>query len=467
MFNRKVVGVSVGFSSCLAAGVGLNFFKKNSKLDNNEKGTQKTEAEKRKILLDGYELKQVQVIIRHGARTPIHTMLNTEQVDYSNQMFIGDLPYTVYKYQAVNLDGGPRPISTYDAHYSKPERLLKGGAKRGWLTKLGQDQMYQIGRLLRKQYIQEAKMIDSEFNPTQIYVRSTNTDRTVGTARCLVAGMFGAEALSKLQEPVKIHVRQQSEDELLPRTGVCRVLRQINHYAMIHGGDLSGLRENRLLIEDLLGFEPDGTPGKHKLNFIDVRDDIVARETHGYPYPEKLKPHRPMIEENASKVMYYAFCAHQESERELAMKLSTGPLLKLLIDTAENAEQLGTKMYLYSCHDSTLVGLLGTLDVYDFNWPPFGSHVILEMYENKEDKKKYVRVSYNGKDQIVRGCSSELTSLEDFKKNVGHYAIDKKEYNEVCSSNILEVIAKDVMAQEKGEIEDSEDKERSDTPAGM
>jgi acid phosphatase len=53
-------------------------------------------------------------------------------------------------------------------------------------------------------------------------------------------------------------------------------------------------------------------------------------------------------------------------------------------------------MYIYSCHDSTLVGLLGLLDVYDFKWPPFGSYVIFETYENKE-QQKFVRVSYNGK----------------------------------------------------------------------
>ena len=63
-------------------------------------------------------------------------------------------------------------------------------------------------------------------------------------------------------------------------------------------------------------------------------------------------------------------------------------------------------MYIYSCHDSTLVGLLGTLDVYDFKWPPFGSYVILETYENKE-QQKYVRVSYNGKVGISP-CSSEM-----------------------------------------------------------
>lgn len=52
-------------------------------------------------------------------------------------------------------------------------------------------------------------------------------------------------------------------------------------------------------------------------------------------------------------------------------------------------------MYIYSCHDSTLVGLLGTLGVYDFTWPPFGADVRFELYENSKGEK-FVRVSYEG-----------------------------------------------------------------------
>ena len=80
MFNRNIIGISIGISSSLAAGIGLNLFKSNSKAENDKKETTKANSEKRKVLLDGYELKQVQIIIRHGARTPIHTMNNVEQV---------------------------------------------------------------------------------------------------------------------------------------------------------------------------------------------------------------------------------------------------------------------------------------------------------------------------------------------------------------------------------------------------
>ena len=52
-------------------------------------------------------------------------------------------------------------------------------------------------------------------------------------------------------------------------------------------------------------------------------------------------------------------------------------------------------MFIYACHDSTLVGLLGTLDIFDFTWPPFGADIRLELYENRAGKQ-FIRVSYCG-----------------------------------------------------------------------
>ncbi|KAL4216395.1 hypothetical protein ACF0H5_024121 [Mactra antiquata] len=470
MFKRRMFRVSNGIGGLIFASVGFKLFNRKPASDSEPiENVEPAKAEgspKRHIVLDGYTLKQVQIFIRHGARTPIHTTRNVEEVSYNNNMLLGEVPCTMFNHKVVDLNGGPRPFSTYDAHYAKDDKLMKDGCMRGLLTKLGQYQMYKIGQSIGEQYIREAKLIDDNFDESQVYVRSTNIARTIATARCVLGGIFHSQNLQNCSEPVKIYVGDSKTDELLPRTAVCRVLRQINHFAMIHAGDLPGLKEDRLLVENLLNIEADGTPGKHKINFVDVRDDIVARETHGFEIPKCLKPHRQMIYENAAKVIYYAFCAHEEAEREVAMKLSNGPMMDLILKNIEESDTSGFKMYLYSCHDSTLVGLLGTLDIYDFTWPPFGSDVRFELYENA-DGNKFVRVSYNGQDKIVRGCSSELSPLSEFKQSFEKYSLDNDTYEELCSSNILEVIAQEMLEKEKDEVEDTEDKERSDTPAGM
>jgi len=54
------------------------------------------------------------------------------------------------------------------------------------------------------------------------------------------------------------------------------------------------------------------------------------------------------------------------------------------------------KMYLYSCHDSTLTAILLALGCYDDKWPPYAADVVIELYQDAEGKH-WVNVRYCGK----------------------------------------------------------------------
>jgi Histidine phosphatase superfamily (branch 2) len=54
------------------------------------------------------------------------------------------------------------------------------------------------------------------------------------------------------------------------------------------------------------------------------------------------------------------------------------------------------KMYLYSCHDSSLVPLLIAMGCYDNKWPPYTADITFELYEDAE-RQRWVNVSYCGK----------------------------------------------------------------------
>lgn len=411
------------------------------------------------------KLKQVQLFFRHGARTPLHTIPNVDEAKYEENILLVQVPHTVFKFKDRDMNsGGPRPESRYDNYYAK--HILKGGSQVGALTQLGQEQMYMIGRELRKQYIDKLGFIDKQYNPEQVHVRSTNIHRTIRTARCILAGMYGKKNLDSLEEPPVIHIKASIIDELLPRPSACKVLRQLNHAAMIHGGDHPDVIGDRLQLENALGIPPDHTEGKKKLDFIQVRDDIRAREAHGFQIPSIVKPYVDMIEKNANLLMYFAHCGQHEAERVLAMRLSSGPLLHMVMGTLDDKQNNSPRFHIYSTHDSTLVALIASLGFYDEKWPPFGADVRFELYEDGK-KNKFVKVSYCGEEKIVRGCTSKLCPMNEFKQAMEPYTIEDKEYKEVCSSNILEVIAKEMMDQEKGEVEDTESQEKSDIAAGM
>lgn len=79
MFSRKGFKISTGICGLLASGTVLKSL--GHETESKKKASQsRIQEHKRQILIDGYELKQVQIFVRHGARTPIHTTLNVDQV---------------------------------------------------------------------------------------------------------------------------------------------------------------------------------------------------------------------------------------------------------------------------------------------------------------------------------------------------------------------------------------------------
>jgi len=65
------------------------------------------------------------------------------------------------------------------------------------------------------------------------------------------------------------------------------------------------------------------------------------------------------------------------------------------------------KMYLYSCHDSTLTAILLALGCYDDEWPPYAADVAFELYEDAE-QKQWVKLRYCGKVKLLLIIETEL-----------------------------------------------------------
>ena len=195
----------------------------------------------------------------------------------------------------------------------------------------------------------------------------------------------------------------------------------------------------------------------------------MARKTHGLPLPKQITPDiYEMVDRNATKIMYYANCGQHEAERMVATRLSMGRLMKRFLDNIKDtvSGKSKVKMHMYSAHDTTIMPILAMLNLEMNEWPPFAADIIFELYEDA-DKKHYITVRYLGKPRIVRGCDKELCPLDQFIDTLSPYQIDEKEFNDVCHSNVLEEIAKELLDQEEGEVETEESKERSDYAAGL
>ena len=71
-------------------------------------------------------------------------------------------------YMLKTLDNQERPkdvLSKFDERNFG--QILRGGAARGQLTKLGEQQMFDLGRRLRKRYIEEFGFLSQNYSPSE------------------------------------------------------------------------------------------------------------------------------------------------------------------------------------------------------------------------------------------------------------------------------------------------------------
>ncbi|GFS05072.1 protein SET [Elysia marginata] len=210
-------------------------------------------------------------------------------------------------------------------------------------------------------------------------------------------------------------------------------------------------------------------PWDKKLNFVYSYDDATSRAVHGWWYPSQLRRYRDMIESNAATTIHYSMTGQNPEARKIITRLSAGPLLTEMIDTARRmmcGEKM-PKLCLYATHDSELVALLEAMCLWDHKWPSFCADLRLELYRELDGCDFYVRVLYNGKEQRVRGQTESYMLWGDFCNAMRKLTIRREEMERICRSNILERIAQEILRQCKKEKETEETKAISNTPCGM
>ncbi|KAL7866002.1 hypothetical protein SRHO_G00112490 [Serrasalmus rhombeus] len=370
-----------------------------------------------------YELKLVQVLFRHGARTPLKSIPDVLEAQWVPDLL--EVPaHTKIDYVVTDLQGGPRPPAPVEDSYRA--KTLAGGTHPGQLTTMGMQQMYDLGVRLRKQYIQDVAFLTPSFSHKEVYIRSTNIVRTIESAKCLVAGLFQ----QKQTEIVPIFTEEAEREVLYPNYYGCKLLKLHSGYRWAESSTLPDIASDLRSIQSALGIQ-----SHQRLDFILIRDDMVARETHGLPCPAVLDSWRARVEQRAVDMIYHIF---DPSNREI-LQLCVGPFLHILLNNMEMKVQGSAldgdrKLFLYSVHDTTLMPCLMALGVFDMRWPPYAADITLELHQHQQTKQYYVKISYVGQDQKIPGCSDVYCPLGEFKQALAMYALTEESYHTRCNS---------------------------------
>ncbi|KAM6167494.1 lysophosphatidic acid phosphatase type 6 isoform 1-T2 [Erethizon dorsatum] len=369
------------------------------------------------------ELKMVQVVFRHGARSPLKALPLEKQVEWSPQL-LEVPPQTQFDYTVTNLAGGPKPHSSYDSHYRKT--TLKGGMFAGQLTKVGMEQMFALGERLRKKYVDTIPFLSPSFKPQEVFVRSTNMHRNLESTRCLLAGLFQRDK----EGSIIVHTDEANSEVLYPNYQNCWGLRQRTRGRREAAALQPGISEDLKKVKEGMG-----TDSSDEVDFLILLDNVAAEQVHSLPSCPTLKRFAQVIEQRAVDTALYIL---QQEDRE-GLQMAVGPFLHILennlLKAAEPAPSSSKtrKLYLYATHDVTLMPLLMVLGTFDHKWPPFAADLTIELYQHQESKEWFVQLYYHGEEQLPRGCPDKLCPLDKFLNILSLYSLSPEKYRTLCS----------------------------------
>jgi lysosomal acid phosphatase len=101
--------------------------------------------------------------------------------------------------QVLFRHGDRSPIAPYPGDpYNESTWASYGGF--GQLTQIGMKQTHQYGCFLRRTY---SKFLTERYEPTRVFVRSTDYDRTIISAQSVLAGLFEPRGDQLWNEQIK------------------------------------------------------------------------------------------------------------------------------------------------------------------------------------------------------------------------------------------------------------------------
>lgn len=386
------------------------------------------------------ELKQVQLVIRHGDRSPI-TKLTTPPLDFDCKIkdpamrLVAELVRERFHVAGIqgkaSLDYLTRALllPTNDSQQTFFSGLGIGAGKDtaggedqacfpGQLTERGVRQQVFNGQYLQERYGKALGVTDIE---TEVYFRSTNYPRTFISGAALLLNFLAPLVPDRLP----VIVQEDNNKEALFGRGLIGASRARNVDPFESPNDergpcevafkLGAQQEKAFSIDaeleqaffEELNLTPAAEAEARLLSVADATDPLMGMACYKHPLPV----HRSLVR-SLKKETDRMFCeryAGAEGGRE-GTRLGMQPFLQEVLGRFQNYGTMKLKLALYSAHDTVLSPLLGALDVLDKHcyWPPYASRVVFEMWgpparpEGRAQEKEggseedSVRILYNG-----------------------------------------------------------------------
>nr|CAD7429981.1 unnamed protein product [Timema monikensis] len=255
---------------------------------------------------------------------------------------------------------------------------------------LGEEMHFELGSWLRRRY---SNLLPATYNLRDIYVLSTDLDRTLMSAESNLAGLYpSTDPTSPLRaQPVPIRSRPARDDDLIGGGKPCPRLYQLMRLVLSSPG-VDCIRKN---------FDTDFQyirlhMGVDNVGIIEaclLQDVLTIEQVHNMTLPEWTEGlDRMRLESLMNFVVGVLPSATREIQRLNSGNL-IGELINHMVQKRNNSLSPNREMFMYSAHDITLSGIQMALGVYEAYPIPFAAAVLIELLVDQQ-QKYYVKVFY-------------------------------------------------------------------------
>ncbi|KAK3671342.1 hypothetical protein LTR78_008802 [Recurvomyces mirabilis] len=374
-------------------------------------------AELEKLYPSNLELQQVQILLRHGERTPVGTRFQNA----------GLAPYWPYctaarqlKDVVLNSDGtwdylswrrrlerlGPNDAPITSAG-SRGE--IDGVCEPGELTDLGRQTTLALGERIRNLYVNQLSFlpttatVDTDNN---VSLRATPIQRALESVQQAYTGLYPPTHRATALPPKTIVRRSIQDETLFPNESACPRFRELaKAFADRTAKVWNDGPEIRYLNSKLGKWMPEATPkvavdGHPRLSGL--MDTINATRAHGSATKLPKEFYEQKVTGYVDRICTEEwFVGYQESNeyRTLGIGALIGDLSQRMVEKVR-ANDVATpavgaivagegdfKLSMSGCHDTTIASALTALGAFDVSrdhWPNFTSNIAFELFRRKD-----------------------------------------------------------------------------------
>ncbi|XP_077115806.1 testicular acid phosphatase homolog isoform X2 [Ranitomeya variabilis] len=293
---------------------------------------------------------------------------------------IGDLTFVVVVYR----HGDRSPLDTYPTDPYK-DTVWDNGLQQ--LTQVGIRQQYELGKYLRMRYEQ---FLSPTYKKEEIYVRSTDYDRTLMSAQANLAGLYPPNGTQQWHpdipwQPIPVHTVPVSQDRLLkfPSKDCPRFYELMKETIQLleYRNRMKAWKDFIARIANVTGYSVG--PADHRW-MGNVYDTLFCQKSHNFSLPTWATPD---VLETLEDIIAFDIKAHMALHKPTEKARLTGGILvdAVLRNFTEAVKKSSLlKMVMYSAHDSTIQALQGALGIYSGIHPPYASCHIFEFYKESD-----------------------------------------------------------------------------------